>query len=222
MNGDDSFLSTYVLLSAPLFSPQGLYIFLVYAVYNSEVKMHSVQFLSCKMRAHPCALCEAASLLDKSVGVKTASHLGEECHKEDQRKEKGLIFHGEWAEGSIRTENKSLFRKVDWNMDWIVMFWQNCSQPTSFLPSQRTPITSWGHSLPTTSSPETSETSVPAGTTSTSMVIKNGELTWCAPRSNITHFVKNTDWSCFTITLTSVPVCHNRLIVGLWLIKNQS
>lgn len=38
---------------------------------------------------------EAASLLDKPVGVNAASHLGEECYKEDQREEKGLIFHGE-------------------------------------------------------------------------------------------------------------------------------
>ncbi|XP_068590357.1 adhesion G-protein coupled receptor D2 isoform X2 [Cebidichthys violaceus] len=49
----------------------------------------------------------------------------------------------------------------------------NCSQPTSFLPSQRAPITSWGRSPPTPSSPETSETSGPPSSTYTSLVIKN-------------------------------------------------
>ncbi|XP_068617019.1 adhesion G-protein coupled receptor D2 [Brachionichthys hirsutus] len=49
----------------------------------------------------------------------------------------------------------------------------NCSQPSSFLPSQRAPITSWGRSLPTPSSPETSETSGPPSSSSTSLVIKN-------------------------------------------------
>ncbi|TKS78032.1 Adhesion G-protein coupled receptor D2 [Collichthys lucidus] len=48
--------------------------------------------------------------------------------------------------------------------------------PTSFLPSQRAPITSWGRSPPTPSSPETSETSGPTSSTSTSLVIKNGIL----------------------------------------------
>lgn len=47
------------------------------------------------IRMYLCEVCEAASLLDKPVGVNAASHLGEECYKEDQRKEKGLIFHGE-------------------------------------------------------------------------------------------------------------------------------
>lgn len=32
--------------------------------------------------------------LDKLVGVIAVSHLGKECHKEDQRKKEGLIFHG--------------------------------------------------------------------------------------------------------------------------------
>ncbi|MED6285838.1 hypothetical protein CHARACLAT_033312, partial [Characodon lateralis] len=52
----------------------------------------------------------------------------------------------------------------------------NCSQPTSFLPSQRAPITPWSRSPPTSSSPETSETSGPFSSTSTSLVIKNGRL----------------------------------------------
>ncbi len=56
------------------------------------------------------------------------------------------------------------------------MYFQNCSQPTSFLPCQRAPITSWGRSPPTPSSPETSETSGPPSSTSTSLVIKNGRL----------------------------------------------
>ncbi|XP_026042536.1 adhesion G-protein coupled receptor D2 isoform X1 [Astatotilapia calliptera] len=96
-----SVVVAYIFIALNSF--QGLYIFLVYAVYNSEVR---------------------------------------NAIKRIKEKRKALSF-------------------------------TNCSQPTSFLPSQRTPITSWGHSLPTTSSPETSETSVPAGTTSTSMVIKN-------------------------------------------------
>ncbi|XP_037536700.1 adhesion G-protein coupled receptor D2 [Nematolebias whitei] len=82
---------------------QGLYIFLVYAVYNSEVR---------------------------------------NAIKRIKEKRKALSF-------------------------------TNCSQPTSFLPSQRAPITSWSRSLPTPSSPETSETSGPTCSTSTSLVIKN-------------------------------------------------
>lgn len=86
-----SHLLSYVSLSYL----QGLYIFLVYAVYNSEVRKHSVhcerRSLSPLWQNIRMYLCEAA----KSVGVNTVSHLGEECHKEDQRKEKGLIFHGE-------------------------------------------------------------------------------------------------------------------------------
>ncbi|XP_030579644.1 adhesion G-protein coupled receptor D2 [Archocentrus centrarchus] len=94
-----SVVVAYVFIALNSF--QGLYIFLVYAVYNSEVR---------------------------------------NAIKRIKEKRKALSF-------------------------------TNCSQPTSFLPSQRAPVTSWGHSLPTTSSPETSETSVP--TSSASMVIKN-------------------------------------------------
>ncbi|KAM4578211.1 adhesion G protein-coupled receptor D2 isoform 2-T2 [Fundulus diaphanus] len=83
---------------------QGLYIFLVYAVYNSEVR---------------------------------------NAIKRIKEKRKALSF-------------------------------TNCSQPTSFLPSQRAPIISpWSRSPPTSSSPETSETSGPFNSTSTSLVIKN-------------------------------------------------
>ncbi|XP_042344820.1 adhesion G-protein coupled receptor D2 [Plectropomus leopardus] len=82
---------------------QGLYIFLVYAVYNSEVR---------------------------------------NAIKRIKEKRKALSF-------------------------------TNCSQPTSFLPSQRAPVTSWGRSPPTPSSPETSETSGPPSSISTSLVIKN-------------------------------------------------
>ncbi|XP_059192511.1 adhesion G-protein coupled receptor D2 [Centropristis striata] len=82
---------------------QGLYIFLVYAVYNSEVR---------------------------------------NAIKRIKEKRKALSF-------------------------------TNCSQPTSFLPSQRAPITSWGGSPLTPSSPETSETSGPPSSTSMSLVIKN-------------------------------------------------
>lgn len=39
--------------------------------------------------------CQAFFWTKKTVGVNTASHLGEECYKEDQREEEGLIFHGE-------------------------------------------------------------------------------------------------------------------------------
>ncbi|KAI4820231.1 hypothetical protein KUCAC02_028215 [Chaenocephalus aceratus] len=79
----------------PLPSPQGLYIFLVYAVYNTEVR---------------------------------------NAIKRIKEKRKALSF-------------------------------TNCSQPTSFLPSQRGP----DHLL----GPDTSETSGPPSSTSTSLVIKN-------------------------------------------------
>ncbi|XP_072288878.1 adhesion G protein-coupled receptor D2 [Eucyclogobius newberryi] len=82
---------------------QGLYIFLVYAVYNSEVR---------------------------------------NAIKRIKEKRKALSF-------------------------------TNCSQPGSFLPSQRAPVTSWGRYPPTPSSPETSETSGPPSSASTSLVIKN-------------------------------------------------
>ncbi|XP_032434484.1 adhesion G-protein coupled receptor D2 isoform X2 [Xiphophorus hellerii] len=85
---------------------QGLYIFLVYAVYNSEVR---------------------------------------NAIKRIKEKRKALSF-------------------------------TNCSHPTSFLPSQRVPTTSWSQSPPTSSSPETSETSGPLSSTSTSLVIKNESL----------------------------------------------
>ncbi|XP_077418660.1 adhesion G protein-coupled receptor D2 isoform X2 [Vanacampus margaritifer] len=82
---------------------QGLYIFLVYAVYNSEVR---------------------------------------NAIKRIKEKRKALSF-------------------------------TNCSQPTTFIASQRAPIRSWDRSPPTPSSPETSETSGPPSSSSTSLVIKN-------------------------------------------------
>ncbi|XP_061673501.1 adhesion G-protein coupled receptor D2 [Syngnathoides biaculeatus] len=82
---------------------QGLYIFLVYAVYNSEVR---------------------------------------NAIKRIKEKRKALSF-------------------------------TNCSHPTTFIPSQRAPISSWDRSPPTPSSPETSETSGPPSSTSTSLVIQN-------------------------------------------------
>ncbi|KAK2837094.1 hypothetical protein Q5P01_014306 [Channa striata] len=91
----------YVFIALNAF--QGLYIFFVYAVYNSEVR---------------------------------------NAIKRIKAKRKALSF-------------------------------TNCSQPTSFLPCQRTPVTSWGHGPPVPSSPETSETSGPQCSTSTSLVIKN-------------------------------------------------
>ncbi|XP_040898830.1 adhesion G-protein coupled receptor D2 [Toxotes jaculatrix] len=96
-----SVVVAYVFIALNAF--QGLYIFLVYAVYNSEVR---------------------------------------NAIKRIKEKRKALSF-------------------------------TNCSQPTSFLPSQRAPITSWCRSPPTPSSPETSETSAPPSSTSTSLVIKN-------------------------------------------------
>ncbi|XP_078105741.1 adhesion G protein-coupled receptor D2 [Sander vitreus] len=96
-----SVVVAYVFIA--LNATQGLYIFLVYAVYNSEVR---------------------------------------NAIKRIKEKRKALSF-------------------------------TNCSQPTSFLPSQRAPIISWGRSPLTASSPETSETSGPPSSTSTSLVIKN-------------------------------------------------
>uniref|UniRef100_A0AAY5L0Z2 Adhesion G protein-coupled receptor D2 n=1 Tax=Esox lucius TaxID=8010 RepID=A0AAY5L0Z2_ESOLU len=95
-----SMVVAYVFIALNAF--QGLYIFLVYAVYNSEVR---------------------------------------NAIKRIQEKRKALSF-------------------------------TNCSQPISFLPSQRGPAQSWTQSLPPPSSPETSEISGP-GSTSTSLVIKN-------------------------------------------------
>ncbi|KAM9858188.1 adhesion G protein-coupled receptor D2 [Aulostomus maculatus] len=96
-----SVVVAYIFIALNAF--QGLYIFLVYAVYNSEVR---------------------------------------NAIKRIKEKRKALSF-------------------------------TNCSQPTTFLPSQRAPITSWGCSPPTPSSPETSETSGPPSSSSTSLVIKN-------------------------------------------------
>ncbi|XP_072243314.1 adhesion G protein-coupled receptor D2 [Leuresthes tenuis] len=96
-----SVVVAYVFIALNSF--QGLYIFLVYAVYNSEVR---------------------------------------NAIKRIKEKRKALSF-------------------------------TNCSQPASFLPSQRAPVTSWSHSPPTPSSPETSETSAPTSSTSTSLIIKN-------------------------------------------------
>ncbi|CAJ1068723.1 adhesion G-protein coupled receptor D2 [Xyrichtys novacula] len=96
-----SVVVAYVFIALNAF--QGLYIFLVYAVYNSEVR---------------------------------------NAIKRIKEKRKALSF-------------------------------TNCSQPTSFLPSQRAPITSWGRGALTPSSPETSETSGPPSSTSTSLVIMN-------------------------------------------------
>ncbi|KAM9391532.1 adhesion G protein-coupled receptor D2 [Pholidichthys leucotaenia] len=96
-----SVVIAYVFVALNSF--QGLYIFLVYAVYNSEVR---------------------------------------NAIKRIKEKRKALSF-------------------------------TNCSQPTSFLPSQRAPVTSWSRSRPNQSSPETSETSVPTSSTNTSLVIKN-------------------------------------------------
>ncbi|XP_030622035.1 LOW QUALITY PROTEIN: adhesion G-protein coupled receptor D2 [Chanos chanos] len=97
-----SVVLAYLFISLNAF--QGLYIFLVYAVYNSEVR---------------------------------------NAIKRIQEKRKALSF-------------------------------TNCSQPISFLPSQRTPAVPWAHSLPPPSSLETSESSGPApSTTSSSLVFKN-------------------------------------------------
>ncbi|XP_056134958.1 adhesion G-protein coupled receptor D2 [Lampris incognitus] len=96
-----SMIIAYVFIALNAF--QGLYIFLVYAVYNSEVR---------------------------------------NAIKRIKEKRKALSF-------------------------------TNCSQPISFLPSQRASAGSWGHSLHTPSSPETSETSGPPSSTSNSLVIKN-------------------------------------------------
>ncbi|XP_075903106.1 adhesion G protein-coupled receptor D2 isoform X2 [Nelusetta ayraudi] len=91
----------YIFITLNAF--QGLYIFLVYAVYNSEVR---------------------------------------NAIKRIKEKRKALSF-------------------------------TNCSQPTSFLPSQGAPATTWVCSPLTHLSQETSETSRPSSSTSTSLVIKN-------------------------------------------------
>ncbi|XP_024132115.1 adhesion G-protein coupled receptor D2 isoform X2 [Oryzias melastigma] len=96
-----SVVMAYVFIALNSF--QGLYIFLVYAVYNSEVR---------------------------------------NAIKRIKEKRKALSF-------------------------------TNCSQPNSFLHSQRVPVSSWSRSPPTPSSPETSETSGANSSTSMSLVIKN-------------------------------------------------
>ncbi|XP_026801517.3 adhesion G-protein coupled receptor D2 [Pangasianodon hypophthalmus] len=96
-----SVVLAYLFVSLNAF--QGLYIFLVYAVYNSEVQ---------------------------------------NAIKRIQEKRKALSF-------------------------------TNCSQPISFLPTQRTPGASWVDSLPTPSSPESSSSSHMTISTASSFVIKN-------------------------------------------------
>ncbi|XP_016384428.1 adhesion G-protein coupled receptor D2-like [Sinocyclocheilus rhinocerous] len=97
-----SVVVAYVFITLNAF--QGLYIFLVYAVYNSEVR---------------------------------------NAIRRIQDKRKALSF-------------------------------TNCSQPISFLPSQKSPSASWVHSLPTHSSPESSKSSTPITTsTANSLVFKN-------------------------------------------------
>ncbi|CAG01305.1 unnamed protein product [Tetraodon nigroviridis] len=109
---------------------EGLYIFLVYAVYNSEVR-NAIKRIKEKRKALSFMVSCAH----------TAST---------------------WYKGSISRTTERL----------MVPF-QNCSQPTSFLPSQRAPMTSWVSTPPNLSSPETSETS---GTPSSrSLVIRNGK-----------------------------------------------
>ncbi|KAL1269387.1 hypothetical protein QQF64_031676, partial [Cirrhinus molitorella] len=97
-----SVIMAYLFIAFNAF--QGLYIFLVYAVYNSEVR---------------------------------------NAIRRIQDKRKALSF-------------------------------TNCSQPISFLPSQKSPSASWVHSLPTHSSPESSESSTPITiSTANSLVFKN-------------------------------------------------
>lgn len=95
-----------------------------------------------------------------------------------------------------------------------MVYFQNCSQPTSFLPSQRAPVTSWGRSPPTPSSPETSETSGPASSTYTSLVIKNGRLAplkWCVycvqHYSSVTYQSRSILWG---LCVRSHVICYLR------------
>ncbi|KAL7884113.1 hypothetical protein AOLI_G00068830, partial [Acnodon oligacanthus] len=97
-----SVVLAYLFIALNAFQ-QGLYIFLVYAVYNSEVQ---------------------------------------NAIKRIQEKRKALSF-------------------------------TNCSQPISFLPSQKTPGASWADSLPTPSSPESSGSSHITNSTSSSLIFKN-------------------------------------------------
>ncbi|XP_051950579.1 adhesion G-protein coupled receptor D2 isoform X2 [Xyrauchen texanus] len=97
-----SIVLTYLFITLNAF--QGLYIFLVYAVYNSEVRS---------------------------------------AIRRIQEKRKALSF-------------------------------TNCSQPVSFLPSQKSASGSWVHSLPTQSSRESSESGTPiTSSTVNSLVFKN-------------------------------------------------
>ncbi|TWW61252.1 Adhesion G-protein coupled receptor D2 [Takifugu flavidus] len=120
-----SVVVAYIFITLNAF--QGLYIFLVYAVYNSEVR-NAIKRIQEKRKA-------------LSFMVRGGEHLQHHC-------------------GIICSTTECL---------WV--HFQNCSQPTSFLPSQRAPMTSWVSTPPNLSSPETSETS---GTPSSrSLVIRN-------------------------------------------------
>ncbi|XP_060787198.1 adhesion G-protein coupled receptor D2 isoform X6 [Neoarius graeffei] len=112
---------------------QGLYIFLVYAVYNSEVKS-AIKRIQEKRKA--LSFTPVATVVKKN----------------------SLRRHEEETSRGTRREP--------------ILIW-NCSQPVSFLPSQRTLGASWVDSLPTPSSPESSSSSYMTNSTASSLVIKN-------------------------------------------------
>uniref|UniRef100_A0A674AJL4 Adhesion G protein-coupled receptor D2 n=1 Tax=Salmo trutta TaxID=8032 RepID=A0A674AJL4_SALTR len=93
-----SMMVAYVFIALNAF--QGLYIFLVYAVYNSEVCFLRTLF----QRGFFLSECSCLSVACQSqtrqwqyklLRVLSAFLKGEECHKEDQREEESLVFHGE-------------------------------------------------------------------------------------------------------------------------------
>lgn len=77
---------------------------------------------------------------------------------------------------------------------WCHFLLQNCSQPISFLPSQKSPSASWVHSLPTLSSPESSESSTPMS--ANPLIFRNGVWDSCADT-----------FQCFTVTFSLRKAC---------------
>lgn len=154
---------------ASLSSPQGLYIFLVYAVYNSEVRKRSAYRL---LRL----LCGVGRFQKGNLlGDDASCHSGEERHQEDQREAESLVFHCKSRPLTPPPQKKKQSSHTWCASDLrCAAVSKNCSQPTSFLPSQGAPATTWVCSPLTHVSQETSETSRPSSSTSTSLVIKNG------------------------------------------------
>lgn len=137
----------------------------MYAVYNSEVRKRSAYRL---LRL----LCGVGRFQKGNLlGDDASCHSGEERYQEDQREAESLVFHRKSRPPQKKMQSSHTWCARDLCCAAVL---KNCSQPTSFLPSQGAPATTWVCSPLTHGSQETSETSRPSSSTSTSLVIKNG------------------------------------------------